>query len=246
MSITHKPYLSPSTAKKLLDFPLPIAYHQIHKPFEPSPAMQFGSLVDCLLTTPLLFDSEYRVLEGKQADGRTKEGKQAKADAKADGVEVVNIGKLAEAKKAVLNVMTHPVYQGLKNIKTQVKVEGEVNGIQTLGFADIVADDVILDLKVFTQTVFENRASTIYNRHLHLQLYIYQQVINPDARVGLLVCSSEAPYHVEVWWMNEEWMDMAEAEHHKAIKAYKEYLLYDPEHSVTGDEMTVFPKPWMS
>jgi len=240
-----KPYLSPSTAKMLLDYPLPVAFHKIHHRKGPSDAMIFGSLVDALVTEPEKIEKEFKILEGDEANGHTKVGKEAKAKALANNQTPVKVDVFNQAKMASVAVMTHPEFLKLQAPEFQVKLEGSVSGVDSLGYADIVADDVILDLKVFNAQTFENPSRTIFNRKLHLQLWIYQQILRTNKRLGVMVCLSEEPYYTEIWWLDDDWLDLAQAQHRQAVEAYKEYLLFDPAHSVSGDSKTVHIEGWM-
>jgi len=63
-------------------------------PFRPTDAMRQGSLVDLLLTQPDSFDRVYLVTS---ADGRTKEGKAIRAEAMAQGLELISADWLENA-----------------------------------------------------------------------------------------------------------------------------------------------------
>lgn len=240
-----KSYLSPSTAKMLLDYPTPIAYHKIHNRTPATPPMIFGSLVDALITEPDKIEKEFLILEGKMADGRTTEGKKAKAQALADNLTPVKAETFNEAKRAAIRIETHPHFQKLKAPQFQVKLEAEIDGVPCLGYADIVADDVIIDLKVFNLQAFENPSRTIYQRRIMLQLWMYQQMLQTSKRLGVMVCLSEEPYHVEMWWLDEDWEKIAKRQFEEACEWYEEYKIYDPDHSTSGGSRFVYTESWM-
>lgn len=66
-------------------------------PHETTPAMRWGSLMDCLILTPDLFNESYVV---EEINRRTKEGKARAEELEAKGVEVVKPDEMNEARRA--------------------------------------------------------------------------------------------------------------------------------------------------
>jgi exodeoxyribonuclease VIII len=121
---------------------------------EPTQAMIFGKLVDCLLCEPHKFDEQFAVKE--KVDGRTKEGKAYNEQfaITAEGKEVVNEEDYATAKQMVDCLNANPDYQEL--IKGEVSFQDEYiwefNGMTHKAKADIVVkkpdgEVLILDYK---------------------------------------------------------------------------------------------------
>ena len=231
---------------------MPMAYHGIHGPKKKTDPMEFGTLVDVILTDHDAFERDYMIVDGRAENGSTKEGKAAKAEAEKAGKILAKASKLFDAKQCVKNLMEHPIvsrsFNSLESV-TQLEVKGDILGTPTLGYVDLwdPENGILLDLKTFTPSVFSKPEKTIFDRMLHLQLWMYEAALQSLGvtvhKSGWIMVSNEAPFHVEVWWMDDDWVDMGRELFLEAVVRYEEYKNFDP--SVIDTERTLKPLHWM-
>ncbi len=175
-------------------------------------AMRWGSLVDCLVTSPEDFDSQFTMSEFDSY--RTKEAREWKAQEEERGVSIIKTEDLANARKAaeILTSKFQPSAEIIERSASQVVMLNRVMtphsdkpvGLKAL--ADFVPEgtDYLADLKTtadFTATGF---AKTIGKFGYHAQAAHYLQMHNlqnpDDQRDRFLIIwqQSSAPYEVAV------------------------------------------------
>ena len=197
-------YLSKSVLWQLKEQSL-YQWRYYPKEFGGSDAASWGSLVDCLVTTPDLLDSIASFHAHK--DFRTKAAQEERNDVKEQGLIFAHVDTLEEAKKAarvlLKNKVAGPV---IANSKKQAILLGESNGLRMKALLDFAHDDseCLYDLKTTGQFSPKALSKTIDNLGYHVQAGIYLTLWNqnyPDnqkKRFRFIWQQQEAPYEVTV------------------------------------------------
>lgn len=174
------------------------------KSFAGSDAADWGSIVDCLVTTPHELEEIAQLHNYK--DFRTKEAREFRAEAKMAGKILLHVNTLEEAKKAALRINKHKeAARLLKESSNQVVLFGKSNGIQMKALVDVVPDGPFLcDLKTTGKWTAREMSRTIQNLGYHVQAAIYLHLwnnANPDdirKRFRFIWQQNVAPYEVAV------------------------------------------------
>lgn len=192
--------------------------HYISTQKSATPAMEFGSLIDCLILTPDKFEEKYLVTE--KIDRRTKEGKAKEeefilAEAKfheENGYSKKRIDEkqLEEAKQIVLKVNQDENARDILSLITQTQYKIDYRDKETdlpyIGYVDAIGEKdgkpIIVELKT-CQDASENEFSRdAFYLHYYLQCAGYlegiarKKGIFPD--FYYLVVETNAPYGVNV------------------------------------------------
>tara|TARA_R110000765_G_scaffold414795_1_gene515508 strand:- start:3169 stop:4044 length:876 start_codon:yes stop_codon:yes gene_type:complete len=201
-------YLSKSTIWELYQSSL-FKWRNYPRQFKPTPAMSWGSLVDCLVTSPDDFENQF--VMSPFDSFRTKEAKQWKEDCTQDIVTVDMVAK-AKGAAAILTGGHKVAAEIIERSQTQVVLlnkiqhpasEKTVNMKALLDFAP-EGVDYLADLKTchdFTANGFEK---AIGNYGYHVQAAHYLSMWNmqhpDDQRDRFLIIwqDSAAPYEVAV------------------------------------------------
>ena len=145
---------------------------------ETTPAMQFGSMVHCLLLQPDKFDSQFAIMP--TIDKRTKEGKEAynKFLEGAVGLDVVMENDYNDAKAITDNVLSNPeLAKYIINChQFEYEFRAEMWGLPIRGFFDGVSKDYILEVKTTMDASPDNLMRDFYNRQYHMQAGLYNMI----------------------------------------------------------------------
>ena len=173
--------------------------------FSPTPAMQWGSLVDCLTTTPELVEEEIRI--SPFLSYRTKEAKEWRDEQLAVGKTIITQQQFDEGIKASemlmqTNVQSAEIFDG--SLK-QVIIGAKVSGVQFKGLVDLapIGKDYLVDLKTtgmdFTLEGF-SKAIAKFGYHVQAGLYLalWNSTHPEDTRQRFKIIwqSSQPPYEV--------------------------------------------------
>jgi len=173
--------------------------------FSPTPAMQWGSLVDCLTTTPELVEEEIRI--SPFSSYRTNEAKEWRDEQLAVGKTIITQQQFDEGGKASEMLMQTNVQSAeiFDHSLKQVIIGAKISGVQFKGLVDLapVGKDYLVDLKTtgmdFTLDGF---SKAIANFGYHVQAGLYLALWNsthPEdtrQRFKIVWQSSSAPYEV--------------------------------------------------
>ena len=176
------------------------------KQFTPTSAMQWGTLVDCLTTTPELEQTELAFCEFDNF--RTKAAQEWRDAQLAAGKIIVTADQLTEAKKAAEMLLSTCKRSGeiFEKSKAQVIVAGRIRGANVKGLVDLAPDgeNFLADLKTTSRFSLEGFARTTADFGYHVQAGLYLALWNamfPDDqrdRFKLVWQDSEPPYEVAV------------------------------------------------
>lgn len=173
--------------------------------FSPTPAMQWGSLVDCLTTTPELVEEEIRI--SPFSSYRTKESKDWRDEQLAVGKTIITQAQFDEGVKASKMLMqtngqSAEIFDG--SLK-QVIIGAKISGVQFKGLVDLapVGKDYLVDLKTTGMDfTLEGFSKAIANFGYHVQAGLYLALWNsthPEdtrQRFKIVWQSSQPPYEV--------------------------------------------------
>lgn len=183
-----------------------------------TPAMQWGSLIDCLTTTPELAETDLAISPFDSF--RTKEAKEWKAEQEAAHKIIVDADALNDAKAAV-KMLTETCKASadiFTKSKSQVIVAGRVLGAKVKGLVDLApqGEDFLADLKTVSAFSLEGFAKQTANFGYHMQAGIYLNLWNAmfpndqrtrwkfiwqDSAAPYEACVTElAPQDIEAGW----------------------------------------------
>lgn len=193
------------------------------KKITPTPAMKWGSLVDCLTTTPELFEADYAVLP-PDAPQRPTESMLAAAkpgpaslarqafwadfDEASGDRNVVTADTLTEARKAakMLTETCKASASIFEKSKSQVIVAAKIEDLNFKGLIDLApeGEDFLADLKTTTDFSLNGFGKTLATLGYFVQGATYLRLWNarfPDdqrTRFKLIWQDSAPPYEVAV------------------------------------------------
>lgn len=150
------------------------------RPRSITPAMQWGSLIDCLTTTPELAKTD--VVECPFDSYRTADSKAWKAAREAENKIIVSADDMAEARAAV-KMLTETCKASadiFAKSKSQVIVAGRVLDAKVKGLVDLApeGEDFLADLKTVSAFSLEGFAKQTANFGYHMQAGIYLNLWN--------------------------------------------------------------------
>jgi len=157
----------------------------IHGPRKETTSIAFGSLVDCLLLEPELFDERYVIRpetyegpkgEVKPWNANAKVCKEFLTDAKCRGSSVISRADYVKAEKTAESVRAHPtagpaVRDGLSQVS--LVWEDAETGVLCKGRLDLKNGSSILDLKTSRDGSRESFSRDIANFGYHVQAGAY-------------------------------------------------------------------------
>lgn len=173
---------------------------------EVTAAMQWGTLIDCLTTTPELAETELALSEFDNF--RTKAAQEWRDGQLAAGKIIVTAEQLAEGRKAAEMLLSTCKRSAeiFEKSKAQVIVAGRIRGANIKGLVDLApeGEDFLADLKTTSKFSLDGFAKQTADFGYHVQAGLYLALWNamfPDDqrnRFKLVWQDSEAPYEVAV------------------------------------------------
>ena len=175
-------------------------YHPPKK--EPTAAMQWGSLIDCLTTTPELLETEVAVSSFDSY--RTKEARQWR-DEQLAAKRIIATCEDIEAAKAAAKMLTETCKASadiFAKSKSQVIIAGRVLDVKCKGLVDLApeGEDYLADLKTVSNFSAEGFSKAVANFGYHVQAGMYLNLWNamfPNdqrERFKFVWQESEAPF----------------------------------------------------
>jgi hypothetical protein len=206
-------YLSKSVLWELNESSL-YKWRYFPKRITPSPAMAWGSLVDCLTTTPELAETE--IVVSPFDSYRTKEAKEWK---EANRWKTITTTDELDAAKLAAKMLTE-THKGSAEIfaksKGQAMVMGKVLGCNVKGLIDLApeGEDFLADLKTtgdFTERGFQSTLAKFgYSAQGFLYLSLWNAMYPDDQRDRFKIIwqDREAPYEVAVTEITQEELEL--------------------------------------
>jgi hypothetical protein len=166
--------LSFSSIKEFSKSPRHFMQYKLRK-FEPTPAMQFGSMVHCLILEPDQFEERYYAIP--KIDKRTKAGKleYALAVDAAGSREIVDGKEMEQAKRIADDLRKNDASRWVLDHtgETEKAVEWNDYGYDWRGFIDMDSDHFSADLKIVADSNPKKFKWKIYDMMYHLQGTLY-------------------------------------------------------------------------
>jgi|GEM_PF-2282785 len=193
------------------------------RPHAVTAAMHWGTLIDCLTTTPELAENELALSEFD--DFRTKAAREWRDQNLAAGKIIVTAEQLAEGRKSA-RMLTHTCERSagiFANSKSQVIIAGRIMGCNVKGLVDLApeGEDFLADLKTTSSFSIDgfSRQTAAFGYHVQAGLYLHLwNAMFPDdrrTRFKLIWQDAESPYEVAVTEL-----------HRDEIERGYEYALY--------------------
>lgn len=175
-------------------------YHPLKK--EPTAAMQWGSLIDCLTTTPELLSESIAI--SPHDSYRTKEAREWR-DAQFAAKLILATKEDVELAKQAAKMLTETCKESadiFAKSKSQVIIAGRVLDVKCKGLVDLApeGEDFLADLKTVNDFSAEGFAKAVSNFGYHVQAGMYLNLWNamfPDdqrTRFKFVWQESEAPF----------------------------------------------------
>ena len=209
-------------------------------------ALALGSLVHTLVLEPHAFPERYVVVP--KIDGRTKEGRAAKAALADDPRIAVDGETMAEASACATSIMGHIVYQQIRNAQVEHTVfwVDEETGIECKARFDVVGPWLV-DLKTTRDASPKGFQSAIatYGYHIQAAHYMAGAIANGMEPRGFLFACVETspPYLPAGYLMGNPTLEQGERERREALLTYAQCLRDDRWPGYNDDRIEVIDLP---
>lgn len=194
----------------------------INREQEATPAMIKGSAFHVLTLEPDKFLEQYAI--APKVDRRTKAGKETW---QAFSEQNQNKEIVTEQDYNDIVAMSGSFY-GYEHSRTiitedvEVFLEGEIQGLPFRGYADIIGDDYVADLKSCQDASPEKFARDAYNMNYHLQAAIYCELTGKD-RYYMIAVESSAPFNIAVYEMEFQMITAGRKLLYELIEKFKNW-----------------------
>lgn len=209
-------------------------------------ALALGSLVHTLVLEPETFPDRYVVTP--KIDGRTKEGKAAKAALANETRTVVDGEVMAEASACATSIMSHRVYQQIRDAQVEHTVfwTDKETGIECKARFDVLGP-LLVDLKTTRDASPKGfqRAIATYGYHIQAAHYMAGAIANGMEPRGFLFACVEttAPYLPAGYLMGNPTLEQGERDRRAALSTYAQCLRDDRWPGYNDDRIEVIDLP---
>ncbi len=196
---------------------------------EPTAAMNLGSALHCaVLEGQDEFLSRFYVMD--KVDGRTKEGKAARAQAEldAEGKTIITMDDFDKIMGIAESILAHPSASTfLQSGKPEMAITWECpeTGIALKAKADYLAPGLLLDLKTPQDSGYSVFSKTIVNMGYYRQFAMYRDGLranlHPVDRCIIIAVSTNAPYETECYELDEELLEYGQGEYKRLLREYQ-------------------------
>lgn len=197
--------------------------------FETTASMTLGSATHCaILEGQEAFLSRFYVTD--KVDGRTKEGKAAKAQAEIDaaGKTIITMDDFEKIMGMAESVASHPsAAMFLQSGEPEMAITWECpeTGIALKAKADWLSPGLLLDLKTTQDSGYSVFSKTITNMGYFRQLAMYRDGLRanlyPVERCIIIAVSSQFPYETECYELDEELLEYGQGEYKRLLREYQ-------------------------
>lgn len=209
-------------------------------------ALALGSLVHTLVLEPETFPDRYVVTP--KIDGRTKEGKAAKAALADDPRIAVDVETMGEASACATSIMGHIVYKQIRDAQVEHTVfwTDAETGVECKARFDVLGP-LLVDLKTTRDASPKGfqRAIATYGYHLQAAHYMAGAIANGmEPRGFLFACvETSAPYLPAGYLMGNPTLEQGERERREALLTYAQCLRDDRWPGYNDDRIEVIDLP---
>ena len=209
-------------------------------------ALALGSLVHTLVLEPHTFSERYLVVP--KIDGRTKEGKAAKATLASDPRIAVDGEAMAEASACATSIMGHRVYQQIRDAQVEHTVfwTDAETGIECKARFDVLGP-LLVDLKTTRDASPKGfqRAIATYGYHIQAAHYMAGAIANGMQPKGFLFACVETspPYLPAGYLLGNPTLEQGERDRRAALLTYAQCLREDRWPGYNDDRIEVIDLP---
>lgn len=194
---------------------------------EATEAMNFGTLVHCLILTPDDFTRQFKVIP--KVDRRTKEGRQTYAEFEAFSINKIIISEeqLNKAKDMAKRVSMSPTASALLDAATNREVPHlfEFRNVQCKMKPDAYSDKIMIDYKTTSNLSSFQFDFRKYHYDLQAAWYLRADSIINQTQVKktyyIIAQETSAPYQVQVFSVSQESLNQGWFKVEKALDNYK-------------------------
>jgi exodeoxyribonuclease VIII len=217
--VMKRDYLSASALKAFAKSPNHYLDY-VQRKFEPSRAMELGTLIHCLILEPEEFDSRYAV--APKVDRRTKAGKEewlAFQDANGH-LQVIDQAFYDEAAACVEAAEKDPNLQRILNepFHAEQQLDGDLFDFPFTARLDLETEGFVYDLKTCQDASPDGFQRAAYNLDYHLQATIYRMLTGKPFR--WIAVETSSPYNVMVYNQSEEAFQRTKARLGNLVEAF--------------------------
>ena len=195
----------------------------LNKPRETTPALQFGSLLHCLLLEPQEFKNSYAV--SPKFDMRKTADKEAYAifQAENEGKELVSETLLAEVNELAEIVKNNEVWRvAVDGASFEQKDTIEIYDLPFVRIRDIVKGDGTIDVKTVQSGQIDDVVRDFYNHKYYIQAAIYGEPFS------FYVVEKSAPFYNGLIGASQEFLDYGKRELERLCLGFN-HCLSNPE-----------------
>jgi hypothetical protein len=220
--------LSASGLKELRKSPAHF-WSWLHNPPKSSDALTFGTAFHCALLEPAKFAETY--CTAPRFDGRTKEGKAAKAEWEAthQGYTPLDSGDMHTIRGMQKSLLQHTIAGPmLFGGRSEVSVFGsdEETGVAMKARIDRLTDDLIIDIKTTDDASVRGFGRSVFTFGYDIQAAHYMEMTGRNRFVFMAVEKVE-PFAVALYELDSQVIEAAKIERRERIKLYASCLEMD-------------------
>jgi len=204
------------------------------EPYKTTPALIFGSLVDCLVLTPELYEKRFILMP--KIDRRTKLGKIDYENflKKAENKTVITEEQLENAKKCKESLysvqMSRELLESVKKI--QIKLKWKSKGLPMIGYADFESntwgETFIVDLKTTADADPDNfiRSAIKFDYIIQCGAYLdaYIKKFYQFPYFIFLAVENSEPFNVSVNFCDNKFTELAKDELYGTLQVFKKCM----------------------
>jgi hypothetical protein len=214
-------YLSASSAKEFHKSPAHYLRYKL-RPDEPSPAMEWGKAVHKIILEQDTFDDKYFIIDEGAIMAELQDNKSPRAtkvykDWYASQQEAAGDRKMwNRGEWTVLQRIRDEVWSNpqttpyLVNSRKEVELNGEIHGVRFIGYADILGDTFIADVKTTQSAHPQDFQRTAFNGLFHLQAAVYSELTGIN-NFSFIALEATADPIVQVYKMDTEYLSYGKA-----------------------------------
>lgn len=238
--------LSKSGMVKLLKSPAHYKAYLNEAKKEPTKAMQIGTAAHTAILEPDLYPATVAV-RPEGIDGRTKEGKAWASEN--EGKILLTQDEQSDIQGMARAVRSHPIYkleiEGRKGRVEESIFEELENGVVVKARPDLWVENTVFDLKTTEDSSEAAFTKTCANLMYYLQAAHYMEMAQVN-RFVFIVVERTAPYAVNVFELDQPWIDQGKILREKAISTLHECQVLDQWPAYTQNLKSLAMPKWVA
>ena len=228
-----KTYLSASSAKEFHKSPAHYLRYKL-RDTAPTPAMEWGTAVHTFILEPEKVDERYYFIDEGEILGQLTENKNPRAtkiykDWMSDNQAVAGERKVySRAEYTILKRIQEEAYSNnqtapyLVNSKKEVELKGDIYGVPFIGYADIIGEGFIADVKTTQSAHPTEFQRSAFNNMYHLQAAVYCELTGIDRFAFIAIEAISEPI-VQVYEIDAEYLHLGRKLLKEICEAFKQW-----------------------